>query len=349
MLIYAKNCRTALSYDLKSLDMRMQLYSGSTATSTSVDHPEIAESLNTCGDAYSSLGEYTTALAYYKKCLEMRKRLSATPNTPLLSNLLNCIGVTYDQLEQFEAALDYKKQALEMRLKYSRGDHRDVAASLNSVGVAYDRLSDYTRAIEFYTRSLDMRYRLLEKNGGAASGSRQSLLGSTPQRQSLKESSATERASGLMSSSSSLSGEELADKHIADLLYNLGVAHENLKNFALALEYHQKSLTIRRNMYPDELFKVADHTDIADSLKTIGNLFGKLNQPEKCLEYMLKSFEIKQRIYLKPHPDLIDCLNRLEIFSFIFKLFRNMTFCVCQVLVDRMRHWASTRKRSSIF
>lgn len=277
--------------------MRMQLYSN-----ISPEHSEIADSLNTCGDAYSSLGEFSSALAYYKKCLEMRKRLSTSPYTPVLSNLLNCIGVTYDQLEDYESALDYKKQALDMRLKYSKGDHRDVAASLNSVGVAYDRLYDYTKSIEYYTKSLEMRYRLLEfskiveKNN--FTGSKQNLA-IMLQRQSMRET--IERQ---------VSTEEIADKNIADLLYNLGVANENLKNYALALEYHQRSLAVRRSLYPDELFKMADHTDIADSLKNIGNLCGKLNQPEKCLEFMLKSFEIKQRIYLKPHPDLVDCLNR---------------------------------------
>lgn len=163
----------ALEYDLRSLDMRIKFYGN-----ISADHIDIADSYNTCGDAYSSLGEFSSAISYYKKSLEMRRRLAAASSSnhnthphiihnhvnPEMAHLLNCIGVVYDRLGNYEEALDYKLQALRMRTELHRDviDHKDVASSLNSVGVAYDRLNDYTSAIESYLKSLDMRYRLIK-------------------------------------------------------------------------------------------------------------------------------------------------------------------------------------------
>lgn len=107
----------------------------------------------------------------------------------------------------------------------------------------------------------------------------------------------------------------MVDKNIGDLLFNLGVAYENLRNFKLSLDYYQKSLDMRRRIYKDDMNKrqEIDHVDIADSLKSIGNIYSELGEHEKSLDYMLKCFEIKQRIYLEDHPELAECLDRLTI------------------------------------
>lgn len=164
-------------------------------------------------------------------------------------------------------------------------------------------------------------------NKNNLSGSKQNFM-AILQRKTMKES--TERPESI---------EEIANKHKADLLYNLGVTQENLKNYALALDYHQKCLHIRRNMYPDELFKTADHIDIADSLKSIGSLFDKLDQPKKCIECMLKSYEIKHRIYLKPHTDLIDCLNRYYRFTILASLVILFLW-----IIEYFKYWTILRK-----
>lgn len=150
--------KEALDYDLRSLSIRKKLHADAE------NHIDVANSLNSCGDAFYSLGDNLTALNKFLESLSMWQRLVKSgeqAESIELAQLLNKIGVVYNRMERFEQALDFKLQALELGMKLYSADHKDVANFYNSVGVAYHRLGDFSDAIENYLKSLDMNYRLI--------------------------------------------------------------------------------------------------------------------------------------------------------------------------------------------
>ena len=65
---------------------------------------------------YQSTGEYSTALSYFKKTLEIQQQ--ALPhNHPNLATTNNNIGIIYQSIGEYSTALSYFKKTLDIQQK----------------------------------------------------------------------------------------------------------------------------------------------------------------------------------------------------------------------------------------
>ena len=86
------------------------------------------------------MGEYSKALSYYEKALEIRKQ-SLPSNHPDLALSYNNIGAVYYNMGEYSKALSSFEKALEIRKQSLPSNHPDLAKSYNNIGTVYSESS----------------------------------------------------------------------------------------------------------------------------------------------------------------------------------------------------------------
>ena len=124
----------------------------------------IAFALNNIGTIYENLDEFPQALNYYKQSLEINEQIGLKYETAVT---LSNIGVIYMNQGDFTKALDYNLRSLE----YSKqlGYQNEVAVVLNNIGSIYRSQGDYSIALDYYTQSLEVNEQIGQQNGIASS------------------------------------------------------------------------------------------------------------------------------------------------------------------------------------
>jgi tetratricopeptide (TPR) repeat protein len=102
---------------------------------------------------YSRHGEYTKALDYFNKSLEIRIAVFGESH-PDVASCYNNIGAVYCSQGEYAKALEYYDKSLAIRLTVLGESHHEVANSYNNLGVVYDELGEYAKALDFYNKSL---------------------------------------------------------------------------------------------------------------------------------------------------------------------------------------------------
>ena len=93
-----------------------------------IDEKEKGQIYHHLGMIKNNQGEYTEALSYYEKGIEIfEKTLPA--NHPDLATSYNNIGLLYNTRGEYSKALSYYEKALEIRLKTLPANHPDLATS----------------------------------------------------------------------------------------------------------------------------------------------------------------------------------------------------------------------------
>ena len=88
------------------------------------------------GSVYSNMGEYSKALSYYEKCLDMRQK-TLPANHPDLATSYNNIGSVYSNMGEYSKALSYYEKCLDMQKKTLPANHPSLA-TYNNIGLVYD-------------------------------------------------------------------------------------------------------------------------------------------------------------------------------------------------------------------
>ena len=89
----------------------------------------------------------------------------------------------------------------------------------------------------------------------------------------------------------------------------VGIAYDSLGGYRKAIEYFEKSLAIR-----DQIFAGRDHPDIAASINNLGVAYVSLDEYRKAIEYFEKSLVMFERLYTwRDHPAIAQSLNNLGV------------------------------------
>ncbi len=93
---------------------------------------------------------------------------------------------------------------------------------------------------------------------------------------------------------------------IATFFNGLGLWSDFIEiNLLLAMDYHNRSLGIRRGIYGEE------HPDVADSLNNLGDVYHEQGNLPKAIELHTQSLGIRRGIYGEEHSDVATSLNNL--------------------------------------
>ena len=144
------NYRQAVSFYQRALAIYEQFYT------KTPNHPDIARTLRNLGIVYEQkLNDYSKALDYYQKALQMQKALHEGENHAQVVIALRDVGDAYKGLGQHEQSLEYYQQALQMQKALHEGEnHPQVAAALKCVGDAYGSLGRLEESIQSYEQAL---------------------------------------------------------------------------------------------------------------------------------------------------------------------------------------------------
>ena len=116
-------------------------------------HEDLAVTLNNLAMDLEKLGDYESAIHYFKECLEMRKKLNS-PQTEI-ADLLLYLGTAYYHTGEFELALDCHIQCLKLRKTiYGNTPHFKMTNIYRKIGSDYEELKNYKKAAENYSEAL---------------------------------------------------------------------------------------------------------------------------------------------------------------------------------------------------
>ncbi|CAF3340856.1 unnamed protein product [Rotaria sp. Silwood2] len=78
------------------------------------------------------MGEYSNALSYYKKSLEIQQQ-SLPPNHPHLAGSYNNIAVAYENMSEYSQARSYYKRAVNITQRSLPPNHPDLQRYKNNL------------------------------------------------------------------------------------------------------------------------------------------------------------------------------------------------------------------------
>ncbi|MDY7020570.1 MAG: CHAT domain-containing protein [Cyanobacteriota bacterium] len=116
---------------------------------------QVATTLQFLGLIHSDLGEYQTALNYYKKVLELLPQLSQPEYWE--APILELSAEVYLKWGEYQKALEAYEKAHQIRKKM--GIEAAVAATLNSIGLVYFDLGELERSLKYYQQAQSLLQR----------------------------------------------------------------------------------------------------------------------------------------------------------------------------------------------
>lgn len=237
-----------------------------------------AWSYNNIGIAFYSLGEYSQALDYYTKALEIRKKKLGI-NHPDTANSYNRIGMVYNSLGNIEKTIEYYFKAMEIRENVLGKEHPDTAGSYNNVGNMCYQQGQYSDALDYYYKALKIRENRLGE-GHFDTASSYSNIGMV-----YSDMGEYEKAIDYYSKALEIRKRELGPRHpdTAKSYNNIGLTCARQGDCAKALWAYFKAASIFDTVLGIE------HPNTAITYNNIGLVFAKLENYEKAKEYYEKA------------------------------------------------------------
>ncbi|MBU0487272.1 MAG: CHAT domain-containing protein [Bacteroidetes bacterium] len=309
----------------KALKIRLAVLGGT--------HPDVANSYNNIGAVYDDIGESDKALENYQKALDLRIR-NYGPNHIYVAASYNNMGISYQIRGDYNNAKEYFQKALKIRLEQVGEKDPRTAMTYNNIGVIFFSMGEYEKALDYYTKGLDLRLEVLGEKHPDVAGSYNNIANTYQ----LKGESGTDtellpalfdKALEYYQKSLELYIELLGEVHpyvagtcsnIGSTYYSKGKLLPNSKDalplFEEALEYQQRALGIRRNVYTET------HPDVAGSYINIGSaLFslaettasdsGAATKYGQAREYLDKGLRLYTQMFGKKNPYVAMAYNNI--------------------------------------
>lgn len=232
--------------------------------------------LNNKGLNYHYLGEYSKAIYWYEKALEISRNIK---DPDLQTQLLN-IGIVYRQMGINEKAIEYLYEAIEYAVRNS--DKVTQASAYNALGNLYKAERDIKKAMYYSWLALEIKKQLGDWDMVAGSynniGSTYILLGKY------------DSAQVYLDSALQLKKKFSSQSSIANTLSNLGEVYMLQGKHVEALKQFSSSYAIRRLLN--------NQTDLARSLSELGEISFRSGRLSDAKMYLTKCLAISEKIPL---------------------------------------------------
>ena len=191
------------------------------------------------------LGEYTEAIAYYEKSIEIKEKYVSL-NDLGLGNSYNNIGLVYGSMGEHEKAFWFHEKALTIQQHSLPSTHPHLAASYINIGNVYSSMGDYPKALLSHEKALEIQQQSLP--------STHADLGKSYNNIGIVYQSMGDYSKALSSYEKALSikQQSLPSTHpdLALTYYNMGFVHENMGNYSKAHWYFERALNIGQCSLP---------------------------------------------------------------------------------------------------
>ncbi|MCD6111921.1 MAG: tetratricopeptide repeat protein [Bacteroidales bacterium] len=232
-------------------------------------------SLNIIGIINEDLSNYKEAFNYFKQAYDKSKKIN---NKNLISVSANSLGRIYDAWTNYEKALKYYFESL--KIEEELGSKEGISAALNNIGIIYDDWKDYDKALEYYNKSLKLNIEENDKSGIATSYNNIAVV-YYHLNDTAKELEYFKKALKLET--------ELNDTYgIALSLSNLGECYYDKKQYKKSINYYNRALKLCE--------KLSRKEGISNVYNQLANSYFALNQHNLAFKYYTKSLKIAKAI-----------------------------------------------------
>ncbi|XP_066295770.1 tetratricopeptide repeat protein 28-like [Branchiostoma lanceolatum] len=268
------------------------------ASEESGDKNEQINALRNVGNVYWSMGKVDQATSHFNTALQMAQQTGDQHGQMYVYCKLG--DMQREQLHSPRTAIQYYEQQL--ALARQLGDRYEEGVAYNRLGLAYGKAGEYEEALELHRKYLNISQERGDKKeqitAHTAVGNAYSLLGKVDQATSHLEtaiqmaqqidqykqikvyfSMGEMQREQLHSPRTSIQyyeehlalARQLEDMHEEGMAcHKLGLAHDEMEEYQLALEWHQKALkTCQEHGTKQE--QIAAQTCVGDTYRKLGN------------------------------------------------------------------------------
>ena len=266
-----------------------------------VDQPEVqAELLTVIGDAYQSLGLYTSAEEHFKSALNNFTQLGDTLSAETAS-LWQSIADIRHSLSDFSAADSSQQRALAIQEAIYGEEHPEIAQTLLKMASTNRALGNYEAAFPLYRKAVAINENTLPKDDPELGWSINNLGWALHSRGYYEEAEETYRKA------ETLQREYLGETHpdLAFTLNNLGGLLWTTGRFEEGESLVRESLEIRRTLYGDE------HPETVQSLNNLAGLLFRKGDMEAAEPIYKKTVEVNTNMLGEKHRYVASGLSSL--------------------------------------
>ena len=235
----------------------------------------LSSALNNIGLILADKNEYSKAIEYYNRSLEIDLRLE---NLPGQAMLYNNIGIIYKNKGDYTKAIDFYNKSLNIEKQLNNKE--GIAISLNNIGMIFFDQGNYAKAMEYYSNSLKIDEEMGNKNNMANTIIN---IGN-----SYREAGDLDMANSYYNKSLKIYQEIGDATGIATSYNNIGINYKNQGNLSKAMQCYTKSLEIDKEL--------GNKYNIANTINNIGHLYKEEKDYNKALEYFMKGLGLKKEI-----------------------------------------------------
>lgn len=217
----------------------------------------MVNSMNAIAKSYYHMRNYSMAIEYFEKTLEVLKKLHPTGDHTEAAKLISHLGLIHKLIGNYNQAVDYFLKAHEMRKRLfesgvSSEPYSVVVNPLVSVANVYFKINNYPKALEYFEQALS----LLDLH--ARPGENQKEV------------------------------EEL----LAYVLNNMGLCYRRLKQADKSLESFVRSFEIYNRLH-----NKFEHEDLAMGLQNMGDAYKILGYHQTAIDYLQRSLDMYEKVF----------------------------------------------------
>ncbi|CAF4035659.1 unnamed protein product, partial [Rotaria magnacalcarata] len=315
---------------------------------------------NGIATVYRSMGDYSNALAYLEKTLEIQQAYVPSDHSSLTSTYNN-VAAVYQSMGKYANALSYFKKALQIQQKFLPDDILALSNTYNNMGAVYQSMEDYQTALSCYEKILETREKILPPNHPdlAATYNNTALVHQSMGNYSIargyydKTLKIQEKSLPFdhplvattyhnMGMSLRIQEKSLSSSHpdLATTYNNMGMVYHAACDHPAALVYLEKALNIQENSLP------LNHLMLAAIYNSMGIVHKAMKNDAIALSYFEKALGIRER-YLSPkHREIGETYNNI---SMVYKSMGNysdaLSYCEKSLEIEEQ---SATRNHPSL-
>ena len=244
--------------------------------------------------------DYTSALRYYEKSLELRQN-ALQVNHIELGTCYNNIGIVYQKLGRNNEALSCFQKALGVYQKLGSVYGPNLAFCYNNIGLVHSALGQYVDALAYYEKGFEMcRITLPENHPDLATSYKN--IGFVYDRMGEYSNALPYYEKAL-----EIHQKTLPDNHLdlANSYNSIGSLHDVMGNYSKALSCHQEALSIYQKTFS------ASHPNLAITYGCIGAVYSKMGYYSEARLQQEQALDIHRNHLPENHPDLAVAHNNL--------------------------------------
>ncbi|CAF0833684.1 unnamed protein product [Rotaria sordida] len=302
----------------------------------------LSSTYNNIGLMYDSMGNYSDALSWYEKALEIQSN-SLPSDHPSLATVYDNIGMVYRSLGDYTTALSYCEKTLEIRLKSSSLDQISLTNVYSNIGMVYESKGDYSNALSYYEKAYEIQKSSFPLDHPSLTlsynnfGGIYSLMGNYSNALlyytkiiEIQEKSLPSYHPSLAFTYNNIAHVyQLMGKYTISLSYyeeslkiqdkisspnqlslastynNIGLIHRFIGNYPIALSYFEKTLLI------EEKSLKSDHPSLALTFNNLGTVYQSMKEYSTALLYYKKTLEIWKKTLPSNHSSLAAIHNNM--------------------------------------